>query len=165
MLHHWLQRDNKWAEILGLFEAYLWILRQIFPPLLCLFLWAAKNVRGWKEREQEMWERQKVGGLGFLQTLGSSSEYGRGLFLLLCSGWDPQPVPTAAVGSPGPQTHPGKIQEAWASLVPEGFGVGSLIQQQLGQDFWQSRDVPATKSRSQGCLEWGFHAAVKFTPV
>lgn len=40
MLHHWLQRDNKWAEILGLFEAYLWILRQIFPPLR-LFLWTA----------------------------------------------------------------------------------------------------------------------------
>lgn len=159
MLHHWLQRDNKWAEILGLFEAYLWILRQIFPPFAFVSLNSERDLhwgdgrRGSRRRERG----RNFEVLGFLQTLGSSSEQGRGLFLLLCSRWD-------AVGTPGtrwsgswacragPQINPGKIQVACASWIPQGSGMGFLTQQQLGRDFWQSRNDPDTNPRSQGPL-------------
>lgn len=61
MLHHWLQRDNKWAAILGLFEAYLWILRQIFPFRVCFFerqrTWGdgRSGARAGDVREAESW--------------------------------------------------------------------------------------------------------------
>lgn len=174
MLHHWLQRDNKWAEILGLFEAYLWILRQIFPPFVFVSLNSERDLHwGDGRRGSRRCERgRKFEVLGFLQTLGSSSEQGRGLFLLLCSGWD-------AVGTPGtrwsgswacragPQINPGKIQ--WLVLLWFHRGQGWVSSPSsswdgiFGKAGMTQTQIPGLRDPS--CFERGFSVAVKFTLV
>lgn len=145
-----------------------------FSPLcVCCFerrTWP--SLRGWKEQEQEMWEGQKVWGFGVFAILGQELWAGQGFIPAPVLRLGSTPHSQGCSGDPwyllegaGPQIHPGKIQVACASLIPEGCGMGSLIQQQLGQDFWQSRNEPATNPRSQGCSEWSFSVAVKSTLV
>lgn len=146
MLHHWLERYNKWAEILCLFEAYLWILKQIYPLCISFFEQQARpSPRGWKEQERGLLiGSERVGWL--LQPLGNISVHSSGLFLVLCSGWDKgfyNQFPKLQCGHlipPGEDTTTElesnfilvkrpleKIQVAFASVTPEVSGTGFVI--------------------------------------
>lgn len=154
MLHHWLHGDNEWAEILGLFEAYLWILRQIFP-LQCLFLWTA-NVRGWKEREQEMWEGQKVRGLGFFAAaqgfipapvlwLGSTPHSHR------CGDtWD-------LLERGGPRIHPWENTSGLCFSDSRGLPAA-------GTGLWAKQEWPRHKSQDSGLFWVGISCGCQIQP-